>query len=233
MAPEIKRKSRKKPVSQKRVATVLVSLVGVLTLSCGVLILLEDRPSSGSATILAATSQPDWSLVSSPQVPLQSGRWNYIIVYESADQAGCAASLADGQAKGGRSENNSARQPAKFHFVVDNANSRRGAIDGELEIGSAWLEQTAGAPYAGWPEGRYYNLSEYKNAVGVCLIGDLNKASISEQQTQTLLQLTTELQHRLNIPSPQVLFQWELVPNAARATSAQKEFAAKFRQMLD
>ena len=236
MATEQLPTSRKKPVSQKRVAVVLASLVGTLTVSCGLLILMESRPLSGSPEGLWATSTQDWSLVSTPRVALQSGRWNYIIIYESADSVARAASPADGHAKGGgRPENdaNSARQPANFHFVVDAAGSRPGAIDGELEIGSAWLNQISGAPYAGWPDSRYHNYAEYKNAVGICLKGDINRTSISEQQCQTLLQLTTELQHRLNIPNQQILFQWELVPSAAHATPAQRAFAARFRQMLD
>ena len=227
--------SRKKPVSQKRVAIVLACLVGALTVMCGLLILMEDRPLSGSSLTLFTTGQQDWSLVSNPHATLQTGRWNYIIIYESADSAGRAANLADGRAKAGGwpETNNSARQPANFHFVVDTVGSRTGAIDGELEIGSAWLNQISGAPYAGWPDSRYHNYAEYRNAVGICLIGDINRTPISEPQSQTLLQLTTELQHRLHIPSQQVLFQWELVPNAARATPAQRAFAVRFRQMLD
>jgi hypothetical protein len=234
MAREFPHAPRKKPVSQKRVAVVLASLVGTLTVSCGLLLLMENRPLTGSALPMSATP-PDWSAVTSPRVSLQSDRWNYIIIYESGDLAASAASLAQGRInEGGRSENiNSARPAAQFHFVVDDADSRRGANDGELEIGSAWLEQLAGAPYAGWPDSRYYNFSQYKNAVGVCVTADLNRTAISEQQTQTLLQLTTELQRRLNIPSQQVLFQWELVPNAARATPAQKAYAQRFRQLLD
>jgi hypothetical protein len=234
MAREFSSARRKKPVSQKRVAVVLASLIGTLTVSCGVLLLMENHPLPGSPQMMAATQQ-NWSAIATPNVTLQSDRWNYIIIYESGDMAASAASLAQGRVnEGGRSENiNSARPAAQFHFVVDSADSRRGANDGELEIGSAWLEQVAGAPYAGWPDSRYYNFSQYKNAVGVCISADLNRTAISEQQTQTLLQLTTELQRRLNIPSQQVLFQWELVPNAARATPTQKEYAERFRQMLD
>jgi len=238
MAAESLPVSRKKrTVSQKRVAVVLASLVGTLTLSCGLLILMENRPLTGSAQMLAATGEQDWSAVSNPHAGLQSDRWNYIIVYESGDAADCAASLADGRGKGVRSENVGAtRQPANFHFVIDGTGSgvRRGsAVDGYLEVGSAWLEQNAGAPYAGWPDSRYNNHYPYKNAIGVCLAADLTRGPISEQQTQTLVQLTTELQHLAKLPSQRVFFQWELGPNARHATPAQIAFAERFRRRLD
>ncbi len=224
------RATRKKPVSQKRVALVLASLVGTLTVSCGVLLLMEG---GALGTSPVAFARPPITAQLDPTAPLQRGAWNYIIIYQSGDLAGSSASLADGRLVGGSDPaQNSVRPKANFHFVIDSARSRRGAVDGDLEVSNAWQNQTAGAPYAGWPDYRYHTISPYKNAVGICLIGDLTREPLSEAQHRNLLQLVRELQDRLNIPAERVLFQWELEPNASSATPFQVSYAQGVRASI-
>ena len=228
------RAGRKRPVSQKRVAVVLASLVGTLTLSAGTLLLLENGPSAmGTGPTMAAFQSPTLAGQLEPSVPLQRGAWNYIIIYQSGELSGSSDSLADGLVAGGtESTPTTVRPKANFHFVVDNARSRRGVSDGELETGEVWRSQVAGAPYAGWPDYRYHPSSAYKNAVGICFIGDVNREPVSEAQHKTLIQLVRELQSQLNIPAEQVLFQWDLGPNAGKATAAQQAYAQQIRASL-
>jgi len=98
---------------------------------------------------------------------LQRGAWNYIIIYESGDLSGSAASLAEGRVAGGTelTPPGTVRPKADFHFVVDNVRSRRGAVEGDVEVGLSWQNQAAGAPYAGWSDYRYHSYSAYKIAV--------------------------------------------------------------------
>jgi hypothetical protein len=230
-----KASSRKKPVSQKRVAVVLASLVGTLTLSAALLLMLEG----GAVGNSAASGPPMGAAVLGaqldPAVPLQRDAWKHIIIYESGDMAGSAASLADGRLNGDNDVRSSTVRPkANFHFVIDSAQSRRdGGMDGELEVGTTWLNQEAGAPYAGWPDARYYSVSSYTNAVGVCLVGDLNREPISEAQHRSLVQVVRELQIRLNIPKECVRFQWELEPNLGHVSAGQKAYAEAFRASLE
>jgi hypothetical protein len=220
--------SRKKPVSQKRVAVVLASLVGTLTMSAAVLLLMEDR------AVGTQTPAPGFAYQVDPAVALRHGAWNYIIIYESGDLAGSAASLADGRVYGEPSlPSNTVRPKANFHFVIDSARSRNGGADGEIEVGTTWLKQEVGAPYAGWPDVRYHQVSPYNNAVGVCLVANLSREPISATQNRSLTQVVRELQNRLNIPRDRVLFQWELEPNTRRMTQLQKDFAASFRTNLE
>jgi hypothetical protein len=228
--------SRKKPVSQKRVAVVLTSLVGTLTLSAAMLLGLEGGKISGSGPALAAMESQQVSNMLEPAVALRPSAWNYIIVYTSGDSAGDAASLTDGHYRGDAHTAHPAtlnRTPANFHFVIEGPGSKQGQSDGQLDVNASWLDQETGAPYAGWPDSRYHSYTSYKNAVGVCCIGDVNQQTISPAQVQTLTQLVSELQRKLGMPRAGVLFQWELVPNAAHATVAQKQFAQAFRQQLN
>jgi N-acetyl-anhydromuramyl-L-alanine amidase AmpD len=124
------------------------------------------------------------------------------------------------------------RPKANFHFVIDNARSRRGVVDGELETGTAWMNQEEGAPYAGWRDLRSYSEIPYYNAsingsIGICLVGDSNREPISKAQNQKLVQLVHDLRSKLDLPDDCVRFQWELV---GQATPAQQAFADNFRQ---
>jgi hypothetical protein len=212
---------RKKPVSQKRVAVVLTSLVATLTVSAGLLLALEGLPITNAGPTMSA---PTADLVTT-DVELRHEPWDYIIVYESGAGAAKAADLAEGRFSGGPGTNSAARPGANFHFVVDSASG----ADGELVRGSAWVEQKPGAPNVNWPDARYYS-NPYTNAVGICLVGDITKAS--QRQRDALSQLVRNLKDKLKIPAKQVLFQWELQLEGSRSTPTQKAFADKFRREL-
>ena len=162
MAAKKTASSRKRPVSQKRVAVVLASLVATMTLSAGALLLMEGGPVGNATAGVAYETQDALAAELDPAVPLQPGPWQYIIVYESGDFAGSAASLADGRLGENAARSSTVRPKANFHFVIDSARSRHeSAMDGELEVGTAWLNQEFSAPYAGWPDIRYHNVSPY------------------------------------------------------------------------
>jgi hypothetical protein len=210
---------RKKPVSQKRVAVVLASLVGTMTVSAAALLIMEGVAPGNSVAVMATVQS---TLL--PPVPLRSDAWSFIIIYNSADLGATKDSLAEGRFTGGIS----ARPKANFHFVI---NSADGGIDGNLQIGTSWYNQVAGVPQASWPDTRSNSYTPYTNAVGVCLAADLNRKPISQAQHQTLLQLVHELQKQTGIPASQVRFQWEIDPNT-RPTPAQAAYAQEFREGL-
>jgi len=217
-------------VSQKRVATVLASLVGTLTLSAGALLLMEGG-TLGNTPMAAAVDAPD--AIFDTTTPCEQAGWDYIIVYESGDLVASSASLADGRVTGGSElPPNTVRPRANFHFVIDSAGN--GGMDGNLEIGTAWKYQVESAPYSSWPEARYYTDTPYSKAIGVCLAADLQQQPVSEAQNQKLTHLVRELQQRLNIPNEHVLFQWDpLLKSHKPATLAEKAFADHFRSQLN
>ena len=225
---------RKKPVSQKRVAVVLASLVFMMTMGAAMLLAMEGG-SLGTSVPGWAINQPDIPAMVVPAVPLQAQAWKFIILYESQDLTASADGLADGLVQGGQSsEPSKVRPKANFHFVIDGAQSGSGTMDGALEVGTSWQNQSAGAPFALWPDNSSYSYTPYTNAVGVCLVADLNRKAPSEMQRQTLLRLVRELQKQLNIPSDRVLFPWEVPgrPNGLRPTPAQEAFAQSVKSAL-
>ena len=214
--------SRKQPVSQKRVAMVLASLVGTMTVGAAMLLALEGG-ALGTAVPGWAINQPAVSI--EPAVPLQGQGWNFIIVYSSGDVSASAATLAEGRLTGGSSAT-TVRPKANFHFVIDGANS--GTMDGALEVGTSWQQQVTGAPHAGWPEPRSYAYGAYTNAVGICVVSALHRTP-SAAQHETLLQLVQELQKRC--PNARIMFQWEL-DDDAHATADEKAYAQFLRAAL-
>ena len=225
-------------MSQKRVAVVLASLVGTLTFSAAFLLIMEGG-AVGSSPLAAAVGGFSLPIPAiEPAVPLRQNNWDYIIIYESGDLAASAASLADGRVTGGNLvSSNTVRSKANFHFVIDGARSADG-MDGKLEVGTAWLNQEPGAPFAGWPDVRYHSFTPYTNAVGICLAGDLSRQALSEAQRTTLTQHVQQLQRRLNIPKDHVLFQWEASRLDPRITAvppspAQAECANELRATLE
>ena len=235
MADKAPSRSGKRPVSQKRVAVVLASLVGTMTVSAAALLMMEGGALGTSPLGAAVTTET--SIRAKVQTPrLKSEAWNYIIIYESGDLSASADSLADGLQAGGNSSPSTMRPPppaprANFHFVI--TRSGHGRMDGELEAGTSWSDQVAGAPYASWPDPRSYTFTPYNQAVGVCLAADLDREPISQAQHHTLLQVVRELQHTLNIPSDRVLFQWDPALKAMHASAAQQAYARSFRAELE
>ena len=178
----------------------------------------------GNSVPVMATSQ---NTILTP-VTLRSEAWRFIIIYDSADVTARAETLSEGSLSGGSGP--SVRPRANFHFVIDGAESGTG-MDGNLEVGTCWYNQNAGAPYARWPESRSNSFTPYTNAIGVCLAADLNRKPVSEAQHQKLLHLVRELQQLSSIPADQVKFQWEIGPDS-HPTAAQKTYADRFRQGL-
>lgn len=222
--------SRKQPVSQKRVAIVLASLVGTLTLSAGALLLMEGGL-GGSPALAVAYERPTVRAMIAPATPIPQGQWRHIIIYESNDPTANAATLIQGTVAGNV---NPSRYAAPFHFVVGSSMGRPRALDGELEVGASWKNQQVGIPHAGWPDVRYnaIPIQMRDRVVGVCLAADIARKAPSDAQFRTLLHLVHELQQQLQIPSQNIHFQWEISPNDATATEAQRAFAKDFRSAL-
>lgn len=224
------RNSRKKPVSQKRVAIVLASLVGTLTFSSALLLLMESGPLGATPPQMVALTPSGAKQAIQANAPLRQDLWEHIVVYHSGNLADGSADIAEGRLKGGNSVVERQARPDGFHFVIANGKDR-GSIDGELQRGSAWMNQHFGAPHPGWPNPRYYN-NPYQNAIGICLQGDLRNKPASDAQLRSLIQLVDEL-HRAGLGKKGIIFQWERVyPGSPDATPAQVEFAQEVRRYI-
>jgi N-acetyl-anhydromuramyl-L-alanine amidase AmpD len=121
--------------------------------------------------------------------------WRMIVIHHSATPGGTAAGM-DRYHRETRGW-----QSLAYHFVIGNG---QGAADGEVEVGPRWFYQEQGA-HAGVEEVN-------QEAIGVCLVGDLEKQVPTARQMQAVIFLTRHLKKRHGIPSSQVRLHSELRP---------------------
>ncbi len=234
-----KKNSRKKPVDIHRVIIVLGSLIVTLSLTVVVLAMAGGQPVHlVRPYMLSATfSNQNMRSVLTTSVPLPERRWDYIIIYQSGGLKGNAADLATGRMIGGVGAGNMALRPGlgvDFHFVVDNAANGNGKPDGNVEVGTAWKEQFSTAPFFSWPHFNHHFYSPYANAVGICLIGNINQRPYTGSQVRSTVRLVRALQNRLGISDSHVKFQWSpSVTGGKPRTAAQAAFSRAFYVLLD
>lgn len=197
----------------------LASLIGFMTVIGGLLWLLDGAPRPESRglrlpALVASAGPSSLETVFDLETSIDKSRWQGIVIHHSASPHGSGESLD-------REHRAMGLNGLGYHFVVGNGN---GASDGELLVGTRWLEQTPGAHTAG-PDGDWYNL----NTIGICLVGDGDKRDFTPAQMQRLVQTVNELQRRLDLPASSVRLHREL----AGTTSPGLRFpAASFREQL-
>jgi len=115
------------------------------------------------------------------QARVQKGRWKYIIVHNSGTRQGNARIFDTYHRRVRKMQNGLA-----YHFVIGNGNS---SGNGEIEIGPRWTGQINGGHVA----------SDYLNniALGICLVGDLNRDQPTPAQLAALDELIIYLRGRV------------------------------------
>jgi hypothetical protein len=115
------------------------------------------------------------------QAKVRKGRWKYIIVHNSGTRQGNARIFDTYHRRVRRMQNGLA-----YHFVIGNG---RSSGNGEIEIGPRWTRQINGGHVA----------SDYLNniALGICLVGDLNRDLPTKAQLEALDELITYLRGRV------------------------------------
>lgn len=112
---------------------------------------------------------------------VQRGRWKYIVVHNSGTRQGNARVFDVYHRRVRKMQNGLA-----YHFVIGNGNS---SGNGQIEIGNRWTRQINGGHVA----------SDYLNdiALGICLVGDLNRDTPTKDQLGALDELCTYLRGRV------------------------------------
>jgi len=153
------------------------------------------------------------SIFQTPQA-VTAGRWASIVIHDSGTGAGTTADL-EAQAKAMNLKG------LGYHFVVGNG---KGMDDGELHVGSRWLNQQPGA-HASGSKADWYN----HNSIGICLVGDGERRKFTPEQMSRLSELVSALQTELGIPANQVYLHRDIAP-----TPSPGRFfpAAAFQQSL-
>lgn len=190
----------------KRKLYVLVSLVGVMSLTSALLLVVRTEPVAPDASFsLMAAESADG--VFQTAVPIRAGRWKYIYLHHSRTPSGDATTLAD--AAGGLGD----------HFVIGNGD---GCGDGEIQIGRRWNRQESATRPPGADR-------MDPACVSVCLVGDFDRTYPTPAQMARVRELTASLQRRLGVGADRV---W-LTPTRGSAAGAGKYFPySTFRQQL-
>ncbi|MEX1045759.1 MAG: peptidoglycan recognition family protein [Chthoniobacterales bacterium] len=115
------------------------------------------------------------------RAPVKRGRWQYVIVHNSATRQGNARIFANYHQNVRKMKNGLA-----YHFVIGNGTS---SGDGEIEIGSRWTRQINGGHVA----------SDYLNniSLGICFVGDFDRDVPTRAQLAALEELIDFLRRRV------------------------------------
>lgn len=192
---------------------VLGALVAAMTVTSGLLMLLEPGPSTPRPGV-ALQSIDRGNRDAKPQDKLfdtqaQEGRWTSIVIHDSRTPQGSAQTMHHVHQQLGRGG-------LGYHFVIDNG---PGSDDGKIEVGFRWSSQAPGAFFdvrtANWPD-----------AIGICLIGDGEAGRFTDAQLNQLIWLVRNLQQRYGISKSSIYAQI----GARTATSGFPD--AWFRQQL-
>lgn len=117
--------------------------------------------------------------------PRRRPAWRYIVIHHSATRKGNAFIMDRYHRNRRRMENGLA-----YHFVVNNGTS--GTRDGEVEEGRRWRKQLPGGHC------RQAWLNEC--GIGICLVGNFNRASATRKQMESLTALVDRLRRQYGIP---------------------------------
>jgi len=160
----------------------------------GLLWLLQGRAVTGPnglalPAMVAAAGPTSIEAVFRTRENIPAGRWKAIVIHHSGSTFGTPASIeAQHRAR--------SLDGMGFHFLVGNGS---GLEDGEVHVGYRWLDQVPGAHAAG-KQGDWFN----QNAIGICIVGDLNRQAPTDRQVWRMTQLVSALAERLNIPADRI-----------------------------
>lgn len=115
------------------------------------------------------------------RAPVLKHRWRYVVVHNSGTRQGNAKAFEYYHLRVRKMPNGLA-----YQFVIGNGTS---SGDGEIEIGNRWMRQINGG----------HVHSDYLNniALGICLVGDLNRDAPTKRQLEALEELIRYLRLRV------------------------------------
>ncbi|MBX3382209.1 MAG: N-acetylmuramoyl-L-alanine amidase [Phycisphaeraceae bacterium] len=185
-----------------RSQTVWLMLVFSMTLVCGVLFMLDRKPSPGVEgrtlpPLMAIAGPESLETIFNTRAPLNRDKWLSIVIHDSGSPVGSPASL-DAQARG------MGLKGVGYHFVIGNGN---GLGDGELHVTNRWIQQSNGA-HASGPRADEFN----RASVGICLIGNGSRQKFTRAQIDRLVQVVDALSKELGIPAGNVYLHSQIAP---------------------
>ncbi len=125
-----------------------------------------------------------------PVIPLYPSRkWKYIIIHHSATGEDNALSLFKMHLRRGFDNG------LGYDFLI--ANGTCGKKDGQIEVSPRWLKQMDGAHC------KAANMNS--RGIGICLVGNFSRESVSEEQMDSLVYLVNVLRRYYSIPKKNIM----------------------------
>jgi len=180
-------------VPDRRTLVVIGTLILGMTVTSGLLLLLEPGPVAATPAPLMSTDAPRGFTAEDVLFNVERVRpWKAIVIHDSGSATGSVAELHERAQAHDRAGHG-------YHFVIGNGSD--GGRDGEWDRGPRWRDQLAGDYVDNTkPHGPWFN----KNAIGVCLIGNADEAAFTQGQQRELVWLVRQLQSRFKIPAEHV-----------------------------
>ena len=174
---------------------VLVTLVTGMTVTAGVLRLLEPGPVAPLTGITLQSVEHDYSSAGRLFDTNGSSReWRAIVIHDSGRLADSARSLNHRHKQQGRAG-------LGYHFVINNGTHNK--RDGAVEVGYRWQHQHPGDYFAPGPDADWF----HEHAISICMIGDADRRSLTRSQLRELVWLVQKLQSGYDIPAEAVYVQ--------------------------
>jgi hypothetical protein len=198
-------------VPSRRTLIVLTTLIAAMTLAASLLLIFEPGSTALMGVSLSAVNPvDDHEELFDTTAPPAAG-WQNIAIHFSGAAYGSVQTLAEQHQRLGLGS-------LGFHLVLGNG---QGADDGAVEIGPRWRHQQPGLS-------NQLSLNRgHGQTIDIGLIGDGNRAPLTDAQLQALVHVTQQLQARFHIAPERVLIYTD--PASGRG---QRFPLAWFRQQL-
>ena len=186
-----------------RAQRVWLALLASMTCVGGLLVAVDGRPApslDGVALVAAPSRANSIEAIFNTRVPIEPGRWDGIVIYDSGSLHGSAASIAAQHTAQGL-------HGLGYHFIIGNG---AGLDDGELHVGYRWLAQAPGA-HSGGPDQDRLN----RRYIGICLVGDGSRRPFSDRQLARLAELLRALRTELDLPADAVHLGRDVAPTTS------------------
>ncbi len=146
-----------------------------------------------------------------------SDRWEYIVIHHSATEIGSARLFHQAHLS-----RRGFQRGLGYHFVI--ANGTDSTRDGQIQTypGIRWQRQWDGAH----TRGRTNSVG-----IGICLVGNFENSTPSRRQMDALIQLTTHLAYKYDIPLASIKGHKDFVNNTTKCPGRNFPWA-EFRKAL-
>jgi len=136
----------------------------------------------------------DYSYTNVPRAWIPPARvekeWTAIVIHHSATEKGNAAIFHKWHIE------HNGWEGVGYDFVIGNGTN---SGNGQIEVTFRWQKQIPGA-HCGGTTGNWAN----EDGIGICLVGDFNNTTPTEQQMQSLVRIIRFLQKRYGIPKSRI-----------------------------